>query len=124
MYRIALRQLVLFRLVHSIAICLLIAVSVTNYFSGGELLQLVRNTKKEEGVNMIMEAIKDGRALEKFQNMIISQGVAAEIAKELCYGNPHLVLSKAQHETDIIYDGVTGMYIIFGLYALCPKRRS
>lgn len=75
---------------------------------GSELLQSVGKTKREEGFSMILEAMKDGRALEKFHSMIIHQGVSAETAKELCYGNAHSVFTKAKNETDISYDGDDG----------------
>lgn len=72
----------------------------------------MRGTSKQDGINLMQEVILNGKALQKFQSMIICQGVSAETAQELCYGNPNSVLPKAQHQTDILYDGEDGTYDI------------
>lgn len=79
---------------------------------GAELLQLVHGTRKQDGINLMQEVILNGKALQKFQSMIICQGVSAQIAEELCYGNSISVLPTAQYQTDIIYEGDDGTYDI------------
>ena len=57
---------------------------VTKY--GGYLLQRTKKVKSmSEGAALILEALKNGQALNKFYEMIQAQGVNKEVANELCF---------------------------------------
>ncbi|XP_069678312.1 thymidine phosphorylase-like [Periplaneta americana] len=60
---------------------------------GGVVLQMKGRVKTlDEGKNVILNAIKSGEALKKFQSMLTCQGVVKKVATELCQGNMWTVL--------------------------------
>lgn len=75
---------------------------------GSELLQSVYGKSREEGKEIIKDALNDGRALTRFHNMIVHQGVAYETANELCYGDADSVLPRVNQCTDIFHEGEDG----------------
>lgn len=75
---------------------------------GSELLQSVYGKSREEGKEMITNALKDGTALKKFHKMLLLQGVAYETANELCHGDAISILPKAHQCTDIFHEGEDG----------------
>lgn len=78
---------------------------------GSELIQSIFGRSREEGKEIIMGALIDGRALEKFHSMIVQQGVTLETANELCYGDASKILPKVQYDTDIVYEGIDGFIL-------------
>ncbi|XP_037071240.1 thymidine phosphorylase-like [Pollicipes pollicipes] len=51
----------------------------------------------ELGCRQMATALHDGSALDKFQQMLESQGVSQQSARQLCRGDPWSVLTKADH---------------------------
>ena len=67
-------------------------------YLGGELLRLNGQVSNlDEGKKKIEEVLTNGKALGKFQQMVIAQGVNKEIAHKLCE-NPIEVLPLAPQE--------------------------
>ncbi|XP_037070022.1 thymidine phosphorylase-like isoform X1 [Pollicipes pollicipes] len=64
---------------------------------GGRLAALAGQTSPEEGCRQMATALHDGSALDKFQQMLESQGVSQQNAQQLCRGDPWGVLTKADH---------------------------
>ena len=72
---------------------------------GGALLWLLgRCENEEQGRQLIIESLNDGRAAEKFQQMCVAQGASKSVAKELLQ-SPSDVLGKAHHITEIKSQG-------------------
>ncbi|GIY93973.1 thymidine phosphorylase [Caerostris extrusa] len=72
---------------------------------GGELLRVTIGWNKEN----ISETLKNGTALQKFQDLVIHQHTDKDVAKELCYGDAVKALrSKAPYETEFAYSGEEG----------------
>jgi len=70
---------------------------VTQY--GGYLLYKTKKVDSlEEGAKLILEKLKNKEALEKFQKMLVSQGVDEQVAHELCVKkNYDVFLKKSKH---------------------------
>jgi thymidine phosphorylase len=49
---------------------------------------------------MILELLHNGKALARFEDMCVAQGVEADIAKQLC-SDPYSVMRKSNHETEL-----------------------
>src|SRR5688572_28490388 len=71
---------------------------------GGQLVFDAKlSASLEEGVAKIAHALEDGSALEKFRQMLKSQGVASNVADVLCSKDKDVfqILPKASHKTDV-----------------------
>ncbi|XP_013779236.1 thymidine phosphorylase-like [Limulus polyphemus] len=78
---------------------------------GVELLLLTgRAASKKEGEAMIRQVLDDGSALEKFQKMMVLQGVAPDLARKLCSHDvdPRELLPSTRHVTRLHYQGSPG----------------
>lgn len=51
---------------------------------------------------MILETLKNGAALERFERMLINQQVMPSVAHELCYGDVGSVLPGAKFSTPLV----------------------
>lgn len=62
-----------------------------------------RSATPEDGQNAISEVLKNKKALEKFQEMLVAQGVNVEISRSLCSENAEYIqyLQPAQYQTEI-----------------------
>tara|TARA_X000000368_G_scaffold400608_1_gene372639 strand:+ start:803 stop:2110 length:1308 start_codon:yes stop_codon:yes gene_type:complete len=68
---------------------------------GAELLHLSGLGKsKEEGLIKIKNALENGDALKKFNEMIIAQGVEKTFADKLCE-NPHILIEKCKFKSQL-----------------------
>ncbi|CAL8105098.1 unnamed protein product [Orchesella dallaii] len=61
--------------------------TLTSYTGGHLLFSTGKATSVEDGKSKILQAIRDGSALQKFQDMLVGQGVDAEVAQEVSFGN-------------------------------------
>ena len=52
----------------------------------------------EEGKREVSRVLHDGSALEKFHQMLMAQGVSPQDAKEMCYGQS--VMKVSRHQTE------------------------
>ncbi|KAG7320473.1 hypothetical protein KOW79_016326 [Hemibagrus wyckioides] len=71
---------------------------------GGCLLQMSgRSATLEDGENAISEVLKSRKALQKFQDMLVAQGVNAETSCSLCSENAEYFqyLQRAQYQTEL-----------------------
>lgn len=71
---------------------------------GGQLVFDAKlSASPEEGAAKIAHALKDGSALEKFRQMLKSQGVASKVADDLCSKDQDVfeILPKATHTADV-----------------------
>ena len=61
----------------------------------------------DEGKKVISTTLQNGAALEKFQNMMIGQGVASQIAASLCSTNAdyYSILRRAHYQTELETQG-------------------
>ncbi|CAB1346282.1 unnamed protein product [Coregonus sp. 'balchen'] len=61
----------------------------------------------EEGKKVIARTLQNGSALEKFQNMMIGQGVTSQIAASLCstYADYHSILRRARYQSELETQG-------------------
>lgn len=67
---------------------------------GGALLWLLGQCETEEqGRQLIIESLNDGRAAEKFQKMCVAQGASHSVAQDLLQ-SPSDVVAKAHHITE------------------------
>ncbi|XP_047003754.1 thymidine phosphorylase-like [Schistocerca americana] len=65
---------------------------------GGLLLESCGKSKSfQEGKNMILQVLKNGEALNRFEKMLVCQGVSQSDAKELCHGNTKSILPAADN---------------------------
>ena len=81
-----------------------------SYSVGGHLLKNAdQATTPEEGAKMIENTLVDGTALDKFRLMMRAQGVAGDLADQLCKKGSNIadLLPKAKH-TRIIKSPSTG----------------
>lgn len=90
---------------HSVCLCV-----------GGCLLQMSgRSATLEDGENAISEVLKSRMALQKFQDMLVAQGVNEETSRSLCSENAEYFqyLQRAQYQTEIraVDDGKTSISI-------------
>ena len=72
--------------------------------AGGHLLSDVGSAiSPQVGAEMIKTSLADGRAMDKFRAMIVSQGVASSTAHELCEPGADVfqVLPAANYKTDV-----------------------
>lgn len=76
---------------------------ITKY-GGYLLLQLNMVSSLEEGQCLIRQKLNNGEALQKFKHMLIGQGVAENIADELCKRNYDLVFQQAKFTSSIVAD--------------------
>ena len=86
--------------------------------TGGYLLYKVCYVSTlEEGRNMIALTLKDGSAMTKFCELLISQGVNKDDAHRLCESKTGMfsVLPKAQHYTQM-FSLNTGKGVICGIH--------
>ncbi|KAM9402709.1 thymidine phosphorylase-like isoform 1-T2 [Salvelinus alpinus] len=75
---------------------------------GGLLLWMIgRAGSLEEGKKVISKTLQNGEALEKFQNMMIGQGVTSQIAASLCSTNAdyYSILRRAHYQTELETEG-------------------
>lgn len=56
----------------------------------------------EQGKEMILETLKNGTALDRFERMLINQNVKKDVAQQLCHGDMDQVLGKAQFSTSLL----------------------
>lgn len=78
----------------------------------------------QAGELLIQKALNNGKALQKFQEMLISQDVSLAVATELCSGEVHSVLSYTKHCTTLCYTGVPGRYgFVFSFIHCCRGRK-
>uniref|UniRef100_A0A8C7LM12 Thymidine phosphorylase n=1 Tax=Oncorhynchus kisutch TaxID=8019 RepID=A0A8C7LM12_ONCKI len=98
---------------------------------GGLLLWMIgRAGSLEEGKKVISTTLQNGAALEKFQNMMIGQGVASQIAASLCSTNAdyYSILRLAHYQTELETQGhgtvldIDGMVIAQVLHRLGAGR--
>ncbi|XP_029603115.1 thymidine phosphorylase-like isoform X1 [Salmo trutta] len=98
---------------------------------GGLLLWMVgRAGSLEEGKKVISTTLQNGAALEKFQNMMIGQGVTSQIAASLCSTNTDYygILRRAHYQTELETQGhgtvldIDGMVIAQVLHRLGAGR--
>uniref|UniRef100_A0AAZ3PDB1 Thymidine phosphorylase n=1 Tax=Oncorhynchus tshawytscha TaxID=74940 RepID=A0AAZ3PDB1_ONCTS len=98
---------------------------------GGLLLWMIgRAGNLEEGKKVISTTLQNGAALEKFQNMMIGQGVTSQIAASLCSTNAdyHSILRRAHYQTELETQGhgtvldIDGMVIAQVLHRLGAGR--
>lgn len=75
---------------------------------GGHLLSLTDdNISPDDGISQIRTALNDGTAMQKFQELLVAQGVDATFAKNMCQNDMQDVdnvwgyLTKAEHVTDV-----------------------
>ncbi len=76
-----------------------------SYVIGGHLLANLNKVQNpEEGSRRIEAALCDGTALERFRLMLVSQGVAEDVASRLCRktGDVFDVLPRASTRTDLL----------------------
>uniref|UniRef100_A0A8C7VTI3 Glycosyl transferase family 3 domain-containing protein n=1 Tax=Oncorhynchus mykiss TaxID=8022 RepID=A0A8C7VTI3_ONCMY len=94
---------------------------------GGLLLWMIgRAGSLDEGKKVISTTLQNGAALEKFQNMMIGQGVASQIAASLCSTNAdyYSILRRAHYQTELETQGhgtvldIDGMVIAQVLHRL------
>ena len=78
------------------------------YHSGGHLLSLTDdNVSPDDGISQIRTALNDGTAMQKFQELLVAQGVDATFAQNMCLNDMQDVdnvwgyLTKAEHVTDV-----------------------
>lgn len=86
---------------------------------GGHLLLMTNKVSTlKDGEHLIWSKIEDGSALLKFQELLIQQGVAEHMAKELCRADSDVwtVLPKAAFQTPFKYEGQSGKYNRFTKY--------
>lgn len=62
---------------------------------------------------MIGETFSSKKALKKFQDMLINQGVSPEVAAELCKGNYSKVLPEAEFITKLPVKMTGNLILIF-----------
>ncbi|XP_070996772.1 thymidine phosphorylase-like isoform X1 [Oncorhynchus clarkii lewisi] len=98
---------------------------------GGLLLWMIgRAGSLDEGKKVISTTLQNGAALEKFQNMMIGQGVANQIAASLCSTNAdyYSILRRAHYQTELETQGhgtvldIDGMVIAQVLHRLGAGR--
>ncbi|MCJ8743052.1 hypothetical protein PDJAM_G00089250 [Pangasius djambal] len=98
---------------------------------GGYLLQMSgRSATLEDGKKVISEVLKNGMALQKFQDMLEAQGVSANISHALCSEKAeyfqHLRRAQYQTELEAMDDGtvlgIDGMPIAMVLHKLGAGR--
>ncbi|ODN06533.1 Thymidine phosphorylase [Orchesella cincta] len=66
--------------------------------TGGHLLfSTGKASSVNDGKSQILQVIKDGSALQKFQDMIVGQGVDNKVAQEICFGNIWKILPAAEN---------------------------
>ncbi|XP_070541815.1 thymidine phosphorylase-like isoform X2 [Ptychodera flava] len=71
---------------------------------GGHLLYAAGHaTTAEDGISKINEVLKNGRAMNKFKEMMVAQGVEEDVARKLCSKDegPWSVMRKAPYQTEI-----------------------
>lgn len=51
---------------------------------------------------MILETLKNGTALERFERMLVNQSVAPDVAQQLCHGDMDQVLGIAKYSTPLL----------------------
>lgn len=69
---------------------------------GSQLLVMAgKSPTVEEGRKSILSAIRSGKALKRFADMCICQGVTPDDAKDLCFGNMSAILGRAKCQTEI-----------------------
>ncbi|KAF6216940.1 hypothetical protein GE061_001291 [Apolygus lucorum] len=70
---------------------------------GGKLIFMSGKVKnEEEGRKKIREVLDNGKALDKFREMMLHQGVDPVVAKSLCYDDYRSILPVASKTTDIL----------------------
>lgn len=81
---------------------------MTNIFfllSGGHLLYALEKVESEEaGKKLIAESLENGKALQKFCDMLIAQGVQPGVAQKLCTAgtDPHSILPLASQKIELV----------------------
>lgn len=55
-----------------------------------------------QGRHLILETLKNGTALNRFEKMLINQNVQPGVAHELCYGNPQTVLPREKFSSPLV----------------------
>jgi len=67
---------------------------------GGILLESIGKAENiSQGCEIILETLKSGTALSRFEKMLINQNVDPGVARELCYGDVNKILPKAKLST-------------------------
>ncbi|KAL0967193.1 hypothetical protein UPYG_G00249010 [Umbra pygmaea] len=98
---------------------------------GGLLLSMSgRAGDLEEGKRLIAGTLQNGKALEKFRNMMIGQGVTSQIAASLCSAEAdyYSILRRAQHQTELETEssgtviGIDGMVVAKVMQSLGAGR--
>ena len=54
------------------------------------------------GQGLILETLKNGKALDRFEKMLINQNVQPGVAYELCHGNAKSVLPKEKFSSPLL----------------------
>lgn len=77
---------------------------------GGYLLWMSgRSPSLENGKNEITQKLMNGEALKKFEDMLVAQGVSADVARSLCADGAHYFqhMKRATHQTELkaLHDG-------------------
>ena len=72
---------------------------------GGRLVALTGRGTAQEGAEMVARTLTDGSALEKFEQMLVAQGVSEGDARELCHGDVWSVLTAAPTIEEVCADG-------------------
>ncbi|KAK4021943.1 hypothetical protein OUZ56_007431 [Daphnia magna] len=56
----------------------------------------------DQGRDLILETLKNGAALNRFEKMLINQNVQPGVAHELCYGNAESVLPREKYSSPLV----------------------
>ena len=91
---------------------------------GGYLLEALNKVESQKaGMKLIADALENGKALQKFCDMLKAQGVQPDVAQKLCTpgADPFNVLPLASHKLDLI---VEKSGIVTGIDALILAKVS
>lgn len=74
------------------------------FFPSGALLlhSTGKATNIAQGRDLILETLKNGAALNRFEKMLINQNVQPGVAYELCHGNVETVLPKEKFSSPLV----------------------
>lgn len=66
----------------------------------------------DQGRDLILETLKNGAALNRFEKMLINQNVQPGVAHELCYGNAESVLPREKYSSPLV-TSISGILLNF-----------
>lgn len=83
---------------------------ITCWFLGSHLLTQAKLAENlEQGEQLLTDAINSGAAKDKFQQMLVMQGVDEKVAEDVCQLDKiWTVLPRSKNATQLKYNGETG----------------